>query len=108
MVVTALSPMLSMVVIQERIASPSTCTVQAPHSAAPHPNLVPVMPSTSRNTQSKGVSASTSTLCAVPLTLTEKAIGASSVAAGPRADDDSTCGNLLGPGCLVLSRLAQL
>jgi hypothetical protein len=27
---------------------PSTCTVQAPHSAAPQPNFVPVMPSTSR------------------------------------------------------------
>ena len=35
----------------------------------PHPNLVPVMPSTSRNTHKSGVSPSTSTLWAVPLTL---------------------------------------
>ena len=29
--------------------------VQAPHSAIPQPNLVPVMPSRSRSTQSRGV-----------------------------------------------------
>src|SRR5258707_1112228 len=40
----ALLPMLSMVVTQDRVAAPSTCTVQAPHSAAPQPNFVPVMP----------------------------------------------------------------
>ena len=43
------------------------CTVQAPHSAIPQPNFVPVMPSTSRNTQRSGVSPSTSTLCVFPL-----------------------------------------
>jgi hypothetical protein len=48
------------------------CTVQAPHWAAPHPYFVPVMPSTSRNTQSSGVSPPTSTSCLVPLTLIEK------------------------------------
>jgi hypothetical protein len=31
-------------------ASPSTCTAQAPQSAIPQPNFVPVMPSSSRNT----------------------------------------------------------
>src|SRR5947207_14773774 len=66
--------MLSTGVIQERTAKPSRCTVQAPHSAMPHPNLVPVMPSTSRNTQSSGVSPSTSTLCELPLISTVKAI----------------------------------
>src|SRR5258708_40071852 len=35
----------------------------------PQPNLVPVMPSTSRSTQRRGVSPSTSTLCVLPLTL---------------------------------------
>jgi hypothetical protein len=47
-------------------------TVQAPHSAIPQPNLVPVMPSRSRNTQSRGVSPSTSTLWGIPLTLMVK------------------------------------
>jgi hypothetical protein len=45
----------------------------APQSAMPQPNFVPVMPSTSRNTQSSGVSPSTSTLCVLPLTLMVKA-----------------------------------
>src|SRR3546814_3172224 len=46
-VVTELSPMLSTAVMQDRVAAPPTCTVQAPHSAWPQPNLVPVMPSRS-------------------------------------------------------------
>ena len=55
--------------MQERVATPSICTVQAPHWATPQPYLVPVSPSCSRMTQSSGVvpSTSTSTLC--PLTL---------------------------------------
>src|ERR1700716_3811582 len=69
MVVMALPPTLSIVVMQDRVAGPSTCTVQAPHNPSPQPNLVPVMPSTSRSTHSRGVSPSTSTLCGVPLTL---------------------------------------
>ena len=69
--------MLSIGVMQERVATPSTCTVQAPHSAMPQPNFVPVMPSTSRSTQSSGVSPSTSTLCVVPLTLMVKAMASS-------------------------------
>ena len=77
MVVTSESPMLSIGVMQERTGSPSTWTVQAPHSAMPQPNFVPVMPSTSRNTQRSGVSPSTSTLCALPLTLMVKAIASS-------------------------------
>src|SRR3989304_5750111 len=48
-------------VTQERIASPSTCTVQAPHSALPHPYFVPVSPIVSLITQSNGVSGVTST-----------------------------------------------
>ena len=44
----------------ERIAWPLTCTVQAPHWAIPHPNLVPVSPTTSRKAQRRGVSGSRS------------------------------------------------
>src|SRR5262249_7092146 len=76
-VVIAELPMLSMGVMQERVAAPSICTVQAPHSAMPQPNFVPVMPSTSRNTQSNGVSPSTSTACWVPLTVMVRAMASS-------------------------------
>src|SRR3954451_695800 len=69
MVVTYAPSTLSTEVMQDRVATPSTCTVQAPHSAMPQPNFVPVIPSTSRSTQSSGVSSSTSTLCVFPLTL---------------------------------------
>ena len=66
-----------MVVVQERVATPSTWTVQAPQSAIPQPNFVPVMPSTSRNTHKRGVSPSTSTVRARPLTLIVVAIALS-------------------------------
>src|SRR5262245_3049189 len=56
-------------VMQDRIASPSRCTVQAPHWAMPQPNLVPVRPSVSRSTQSSGVSGATSTDWAFPFTV---------------------------------------
>ena len=42
---------------QERTASPSTCTVQAPHAATPQPNFGPMMSRSSRSTQSSGLSA---------------------------------------------------
>ena len=48
---------------------PSRCTVQAPHKAAPQPNLVPVSPISSRITQSSGVSGSALTSKARPLTV---------------------------------------
>ena len=54
---------------QERTALPFKCTVQAPHSAMPHPNLVPVSPSVSRSTHKRGVSGSTSTERSWPLTV---------------------------------------
>jgi hypothetical protein len=63
--------------MQERVGAPSICTVHAPHSAMPQPNFVPVMPSTSRNTQRSGVSPSTSTLCVLPLSLIAKAMASS-------------------------------
>src|SRR6185369_11787119 len=48
---------------------PSTCTVQAPHRPCPQPNLVPVKPSSSRITQSSGVSGSAWALTALPFKL---------------------------------------
>src|ERR1700752_3943697 len=69
MAVISESPTVSIVVTQERMGTPSRCTVQAPHSAMPHPNFVPVMPNTSRKTQRSAVSPSTSTTYAFPLTL---------------------------------------
>src|ERR1700730_986367 len=52
----------------ERIAFPSKCTVHAPQSAIPQPNLVPVSPSDSRRAHNKGVDGSTSTWTAFPFT----------------------------------------
>jgi hypothetical protein len=54
---------------QERIARPLTCTVHAPHSAMPHPYLVPFKSSVSRSTHNSGVSGATSTVLDCPLTL---------------------------------------
>src|SRR5215467_684312 len=54
---------------QERTAIPSIWTVQAPHCATPQPYLGLVIPSSSRNTQSKGISGTTSTWCLIPLTV---------------------------------------
>ena len=52
----------------ERTAVPFTWTVQAPHAAMPQPNLVPVNPSVSRSTHSRGVSSSTSAVRDSPFT----------------------------------------
>src|SRR3989442_4011897 len=54
---------------QERTGSLFRCTVQAPHWAMPQPNLGPFTSSTSRSTQSKGISGSTSALRFLPLTV---------------------------------------
>src|ERR1043165_270623 len=69
MVTTAWPSMSPTWIWQERTAVPSTCTVQAPHSARPQPNLVPVMPTMSRRYQSRGVSGSPLKFCALPLTV---------------------------------------
>jgi hypothetical protein len=58
---------VSTVVMQHRVATPSTITVQAPHCAMPQPYFIPVRPSVSRKTQSSGVSDSTSTVWSAPL-----------------------------------------
>ena len=46
-------------VVQDRTARLSICTVQAPHCEMPQPYFVPFKPSTSRKTQSSGVSPGT-------------------------------------------------
>src|SRR6476661_8456824 len=69
MVVTSEVPTLSIGVTHERVGTPLTCTVQAPQSAMPQPNFVPVRPITSRSTHRSGVSGSTSTVCILLLTL---------------------------------------
>ncbi|CAG9231666.1 hypothetical protein PSP6_590065 [Paraburkholderia tropica] len=51
----------------ERTATPSRCTVQAPHCAMPQPNFVPVRPTISRNTQSSGMSGGASIVWVSPL-----------------------------------------
>src|SRR5271166_2530698 len=68
MVVTLFPATCETGVEHERIAVPSTCTVQAPHNPAPHPNFVPVSSSVSRRTQRSGVSGETETFFSLPLT----------------------------------------
>jgi hypothetical protein len=74
-------PRLSIGVMQERVGAPSTCTVQAPQSAMPQPNFVPVMPSTSRSTHRSDVSPSTSTVRWTPLILIVMAMACTSMQA---------------------------
>src|SRR5688572_19429693 len=69
MVVIFASPTEETGVTQERTGLPLMCTVQAPHRPMPQPNLAPFSSSSSRSTQSSGVSASTSTVRCSPLTL---------------------------------------
>ena len=68
MVVTDL-PFASLIAVtQDRVASPSRWIVQAPQAATPHPNFVPVSPSTSRRYQSTGIDGSPSKDCVWPFT----------------------------------------
>src|ERR1700752_4621823 len=69
MVVIFFPAMLETGVMQEREASPSMCTVHAPHSAMPQPNLVPVMFRESRRTHSSGICGSVSTVVDFPLSV---------------------------------------
>jgi hypothetical protein len=69
-------------VTHDRVAEPRTWTVHAPHWAAPHPNLVPLRSSSSRSTQSRGMSDGTSTVTALPLTLKLTAMDRRSSASG--------------------------
>src|SRR5207248_3622943 len=69
MVVMLLPATAEIGVTQARSGAPLLCTVQAPQSDIPHPNLVPVRPSVSRKTQSSGIAAGTSTDCGLPLSV---------------------------------------
>src|SRR5690242_17379979 len=69
MVVTFLLPTEFNGTWQERVATPSIITVQAPHWAMPQPYLVPVMPSVSRSTHKSGVRGSAFAWTDFPLTL---------------------------------------
>src|SRR6185369_7571097 len=55
--------------MHERVATPPTCTVHAPHALMPQPNFVPVIFRSSRNTQSSGVEGSTFTSRCCPFTV---------------------------------------
>src|SRR5437773_10498326 len=77
MVVTRLPATAATGSTQVRVATPSRCTVQAPHWAIPQPNLVPVSPRLSRSTHSSGVSGATLTVARLPLTV--KLMGGMSV-----------------------------
>jgi len=78
MVVTFLPATLEIAVMQERVASPLMCTVQAPQERHSQPNFVPVMSRVSRNTQSKGMSGLTSTDLGLPFKVKLMAMGTSS------------------------------
>ncbi len=67
MVTTRLPATAETGVMHERVGSPSTCTVQAPHRAMPQPYLVPVRSKKSRTTQSSGVSGEALKSMALPL-----------------------------------------
>ena len=67
--------------------------MQAPQSAMPQPNLVPVRRSSSRSTQSKGVVGSASISTALPFTfslVTEPPCGFSRIIQRGRGHDDAT------------------
>src|SRR4051812_23776477 len=74
MVSTFLPTTLAALTLQDFVGCPSTWIVHAPHWATPQPYLVPVSPTVSRRTQSKGVSGSTSTWTSLPFMLRAKAI----------------------------------
>src|SRR5262245_5353604 len=69
MVVTDLPSTMDIGAAQARVASPSMCTVQAPHDAMPHPNFVPVSLRCSRRTPLSGVLGSTPSSLCTPLTV---------------------------------------
>src|SRR5689334_560733 len=67
MVVIFLPATAEMGVMHDRVGMPSTCTVHAPHSEAPQPNLVPVICRWSRSAHNRGVSGDASTSTDLPL-----------------------------------------
>src|SRR2546430_14608828 len=68
-VILSVSFRLPIGIEQARRTSPLMCTEHAPHCATPQPYLVPVRPTCSRMTHSRGVSLSTCTSRILPLML---------------------------------------
>src|SRR5579885_93547 len=62
-------------VMQERVGCPSMWTVHAPQSDMPQPNFVPVNARWSRSAQRSGMSGSTSSSRACPLTVSRMLMG---------------------------------
>src|SRR5690554_268753 len=85
MVVTSPPTANSTGVEQDRTGCPFRCTVHAPHSPAPQPNLAPFSPSSSRNTHNKGVSPSISNERCSPLTIRLSAMPTLSLFSTPHA-----------------------
>src|SRR6185436_4975941 len=69
MVTIGRSPTIEMGKTHERVATPPTSTVQAPHAAMPHPYFVPVIFRSSRSTHKRGVLGSAITSVCRPLTV---------------------------------------
>ena len=67
-------------VTQDRVGVPSRWTVQAPQSACPQPNLVPVSPMMSRSTQSRGI-------CGRDVDVVDGAVDGKAHARYPEGDD---------------------
>src|ERR1700694_2476845 len=67
MVVTLRPAAVDSGVTQERMALPSRCTVHAPQSAIPQPNLVPGRPAISRTAHNRGMLGSASNVVDLPL-----------------------------------------
>src|SRR5450756_1124042 len=74
MVMTCLPATAETGMMQDRTGTPPRWTVQAPHCAMPHPNLVPFRSSMSRSTQSRGISGGASTVADLPLIVNEMVI----------------------------------
>src|SRR5688572_6881599 len=77
MVVTDLPVISEIWIWHEYARLPSICTMQAPQSPVPQPNLVPVSLRPSRITQSSGVAGGASVDAALPLTVKFVAIASS-------------------------------
>src|SRR5256885_8058216 len=96
--VVILAPLAALAGIEhERTGRPFMWTVQAPHCATPQPYFVPVRPTCSRITHSRGVVGSTSTSWDLPLTVRRiaflhvmPAADAASADASPRSMNQSS------------------
>src|SRR5262245_452682 len=84
MVTTVLPSTAEAWVWHARTATPSRCTVQAPHRPAPQPYLVPVKPTWSRMTHRSGGDGSASTVTRLAFNVNETMLPPSALARGLR------------------------